>query len=86
MGFLSDLFGGRRQREIDALLNPINGMTLREFAIADDDPAYLKHFFRSTKSEGKDEEFIAVYQRYGAAAVYAPRTGSGSASTRNSAR
>ena len=57
MGFLSDLFGGRRQREIDALLNPISAMTLREFAIADDDPEYLEHYFRFTNSEGKDEEF-----------------------------
>jgi len=38
MGFFSDLFSGRRQREIDALLNPVNGMTLQEFTIADDNP------------------------------------------------
>ncbi len=46
MGFLSDLFGRCRQREMDALTNPISAMTLREFVIADDDPAHLKHYFR----------------------------------------
>jgi len=71
MGFFSDRFGGRRQRDIEALLNPISGMKLQEFVIADDDPAHLKHYFRYTNREGKDEEFIAVYQRHGAERVYA---------------
>lgn len=71
MGLFSDLFGGRRKREIDALLNPVSAMTLREFAVADDDPRHIKHYIRYTNRDGKDEEFIAVYQRHGGETVYA---------------
>jgi hypothetical protein len=58
MGFWSSLFGGA---DIENLLNPISGMKMREFVIADDDPGYLKHYFRFTNREGNDEEFIVVY-------------------------
>lgn len=71
MGFLSDLFGGARKKDIEALLNPISAMTLREFVIADDDPDYLKHYFRYTNRESKDEEFVTIYQRFGGQTIYA---------------
>jgi hypothetical protein len=45
MGLFSSLFGGG----IEDLLNPISRMKRREFVIADDDPGYLKHYFRFTR-------------------------------------
>lgn len=61
MGFFSDLFNRRQLRFLDDLANPLVRMKMREFVIADDDPVYMKHYFRFTNKDGRDEEFVVVY-------------------------
>lgn len=69
MGLFDSLFN-RRDREIRELMNPLLGMKLREFVIVDDDPKYVKHYFKLRNKEGQDEEFLAVYQRVGSQLDY----------------
>jgi hypothetical protein len=69
MGLFSNLFN-RRDREIAELMNPLLAMKLREFVIADDDPNYVKHYFKFRNKEGQDEEFITVYRRVGSQLEY----------------
>jgi hypothetical protein len=69
MGLFSNLFG-RRDREIAELMNPVLGMKLQEFVIADDDPNYLKHYFKFRNKEGEGEEFICFYRRSGSQLSY----------------
>ena len=38
-------------------LTPLLAMKLRQFVIADDDPNYVKHYFKFRNKEGEDEEF-----------------------------
>jgi hypothetical protein len=64
MGLFDSLFN-RRDREIQELMNPALAMKLREFVIVDDDPNYVKHYFKFRNKEGADEEFITVYRRVG---------------------
>ena len=62
VGFLSDLFGFGK-RDILESLNPLSGMKLLEFAVADDSSEHLRHYFRFKNREAQDEEFIVIYQR-----------------------
>jgi hypothetical protein len=62
MGLFDSLFN-RRDRELRELMNPALAMELREFVIVDDDPNYVKHYFKFWNKEGEDEEFITVYGR-----------------------
>lgn len=64
MGLFDRLFGWR-DRDFREAMNPLPGMKLRDFVIVDDDPAYLKHYFRFRNKEGEDEEFIVAYGRVG---------------------
>ncbi len=69
MGLFGDLFN-RRDREIAELMNPVLAMKLREFVLVDDDPSYVKHYFKFRNKEGEDEEFITVYRRVGSQLEY----------------
>ncbi len=62
MGLFNFFF--RRDREIAEAMNPLLAMKLKEFVIADDDAAYLRHYFRFRNKEGNDEEFIVNYRRF----------------------
>lgn len=68
MGWFSSLFG---RCDIAAdLLNPLREKQLREFAVVEDDPAYTKHYFGFSNSEGEIESFIVVYQRMNGRLIY----------------
>jgi hypothetical protein len=69
MGLFDSLFN-RRDREIRQLMNPALAMKLREFIIVDDDPNYVKHYFKFRNKEGEDEEFITIYRRLGSQLDY----------------
>jgi hypothetical protein len=73
MGLFDSLFN-RRDREIQELMNPALAMKLREFVIVDDDPNYVKHYFKFRNKEGADEEFITVYRRVGSPSPNATAT------------
>lgn len=62
MGFFSGLFG---KRDILESLNPLSGMKLQEFVVADDTSEHLRHYFRFKNREAQDEEFIVIYRRAG---------------------
>jgi len=69
MGLFDSLFG-RRDREIAELMNPVLGMKLIEFVISNDDPNYVKHYFKFRNKNGEDEEFVTIYHRAGSQLEY----------------
>jgi hypothetical protein len=69
MGFFSDLFN-RGNHRVETLLNPLLGMKLQQFVIADDDPVYMKHYFQFKNKEGKNEEFVVILRRFDPELLY----------------
>ncbi len=69
MGLFDSLFN-RRDRKIRELMIPALAMKLREFVIVDDDPNYVKYYFKFRNKEDEGEEFITVYRRLGSQLHY----------------
>jgi Tfp pilus assembly protein PilF len=62
MGLFKELIDRWHGRHLLEVLDPLHGMKLQEFSVIDDDPGYLKHYFKVRTKKGKDEEFVVVFR------------------------
>ena len=68
MTFFRNLFGRRDSSFDESVLNPLPGLKLEEFAIAGS--LRVKHYFQFRNKEGKNEEFVVMYDYFDPELIY----------------